>query len=111
MLGTRQFALDQLQTFSGFVGPHLPDGQSPHTPHAQIARRANLPHASALATSGKSQRHFRPSRLDEEGRFGRSSRYVRRGAVDAMARETSVAGADGEVVWSWPPDAEAKVAG
>jgi hypothetical protein len=27
-----------------------------------------------------------------------------------MARKTNVADADGEVVWSWPPDAEAKVA-
>ena len=27
-----------------------------------------------------------------------------------MARETNVANADGEVVWSRPPDAEAKVA-
>jgi len=30
----------------------------------------------------------------------RSSRHVRRDAVDASARETSAAGADGEVVWS-----------
>jgi hypothetical protein len=28
-----------------------------------------------------------------------------------MARQTNVANADGEVVWSWPPDAEAKFAG
>ena len=27
-----------------------------------------------------------------------------------MARKTNVARADGEVAWSWPPDAEAKVA-
>ncbi len=26
----------------------------------------------------------------------------------AMARETSASGADGEVVWSWHPDADAK---
>jgi hypothetical protein len=26
----------------------------------------------------------------------------------AMARETSASGADGEVVWSWRPDADAK---
>jgi hypothetical protein len=31
-------------------------------------------------------------------------------AVDAMARATNVAGADGEVVWSRPPDAEVKLA-
>jgi hypothetical protein len=47
---------------------HLPDGQFPHAPHAQIARRANLPQVSALATSGKSERPSRASRLDEEGR-------------------------------------------
>jgi hypothetical protein len=57
----------------------LPDKQFPHTSHAQTARRANLPHAFMLAPSGKSQRCSRASRLDEEGRFGRSSRYVGRG--------------------------------
>jgi len=51
----------------------------PHTRHAQFARRANLSHAFTLAASGKSQRSSRASRLDEEGRFGRSSRYVGRG--------------------------------
>jgi hypothetical protein len=38
------------------------------TRHASIARRANLPHAAALAASGKSERYSRASRLDEEGR-------------------------------------------
>jgi hypothetical protein len=65
------------------VSPNLPYQLSPlfssHTPHAQTARRANLPHASSLASSGKSKPCSRPSRLDEEGRFGRSSRHVRRG--------------------------------
>jgi hypothetical protein len=28
--------------------------------------------------------------------------------MDATARETNAAAADGEGVWSWPPDAEAK---
>ena len=65
---------------------------------------------------------FSPSRLDEEGRYGRSSRNVGRDAVDATmscahevagrgqtrersreARETSGIVADGEVVWSWHP--------
>ena len=50
-----------------------------HMRHAQIARRANLSHVFALATSGKSERCFRASRLDEEGRYGQSSRHVRRG--------------------------------
>ena len=36
---------------------------------------------------------------------------VRWDAVDAMARLTSVAFADGEVVWSWRPDAGAKFCG
>jgi hypothetical protein len=27
------------------------------------------------------------------------------------ARQTNVAGADGEVAWSWPPDAEVKFLG
>ena len=56
-----------------------PDTQFPHTPHAHFARRANLPHPPSLASSGKSQAAFRASCLDEEGRFGRSSRTVGRG--------------------------------
>jgi hypothetical protein len=32
-------------------------------------------------------------------------------AVDAALRETNVADADGEVVWSWRPDAGAKFCG
>src|SRR6266851_3530226 len=88
----------------------LPDGQLPHAPHARIARRANLPHAFALAPSGKSQRCSRPSRLDEEGRFGRSSRYVGRGCDGRgwHVRRTWPC-ADGEVVWSWRSNAGAKV--
>jgi hypothetical protein len=31
--------------------------------------------------------------------------------MDAMHRETNDVVADGEMVWSWPPDAEAKLAG
>ena len=31
--------------------------------------------------------------------------------MDAFARETSGAKADGEGVWSWPPDAGVKLAG
>jgi hypothetical protein len=30
--------------------------------------------------------------------------------MDASARETNALFADDEVVWSWPPDAEAKLA-
>jgi hypothetical protein len=39
-----------------------------HTRSAKIARRANLSHGFALATSGKSERCSRASCLDEEGR-------------------------------------------
>jgi hypothetical protein len=98
----------------------LPDGQFPHAAHARIARRANLPQVSALAPSGKSERLSFASRLDEKGRFGRSSRYVGRGcdgrgSVGAIGNrraiyrerlngaQTNGAEADGEVVWSWHP--------
>jgi hypothetical protein len=40
-----------------------------HTCHAQIARRANMSHAKALVSSGKSRAPFRTSRRLEEGRF------------------------------------------
>jgi hypothetical protein len=33
----------------------LPDKQLPHAPHAQIARRADLPQVFVLAASGKSR--------------------------------------------------------
>jgi hypothetical protein len=38
----------------------------------------------------------------------RSSRTLRRDAMDVFARKTSGANADGEGVWSWPPDAGVK---
>jgi hypothetical protein len=91
---------------------HLHDGQFPHARHAQIARRANLPQVSALATSGKSERPSRASRLDQEGRFGRSSRYVRWGCGGRCGHvRRTWPKADGEVVWSWRSEAGAKVAG
>jgi hypothetical protein len=34
-----------------------------------------------------------------------------RDAMDALAQATNAADADGESVWSWPPDAEAKLCG
>ena len=49
--------------------PILPDGQFAHADHAQFARRANMPHATVLAASGKSRAPFRPSRGLAEGRF------------------------------------------
>jgi len=43
---------------------------------------------------------------------GRTRRHDREAGCGGRAglRLTSDAGADGEIVWSWPPDAEAKVA-
>jgi hypothetical protein len=101
------------------AGP--PDGQFTHICDAGFARRANLPHLPTLApSSGKSKASSSASRLDEEGRYGRSSRNVRRGAMDAAAsarrdrravftvsgnraRKTNGAEAYGEVLWSWHP--------
>jgi hypothetical protein len=56
-----------------------------------------------------------PSRLDAEGRYGQSSRNVRRDAMDAggvacaWCARTNDADADGEVVWSCRPDAGDKL--
>src|SRR5882672_3188918 len=47
----------------------LPDGPFAHGHNAQFARRANMPHAIALAASGKSRAPFHASRGLEEGRF------------------------------------------
>ena len=43
----------------------------------------------------------------EEGRTRRHGRCAR-DAVDGLVPKTIGIGADGEVVWSWPPDAEVK---
>ena len=89
-----------------------PDGQFPHVRHAKIARRANLSQVSELAPSGKSKPSSRASRLDEEGRFGRSSRYVGRGCGGRCGHvRRTWPEADGEVVWFWRSEAGAKVAG
>jgi hypothetical protein len=47
----------------------------------------------------------RPIPPREEGRFSRSSRYVRQGAVDALACETIANGAYDQAAWSCPLDA------
>jgi hypothetical protein len=90
-----------------------------HTRHAQIARRANLPHGYALAPSGKSRRCSRASRLGkrgvsrsvtkrEAGCGGRGSvarERNRRAALavsDQSAQDEHVA-AYGKTVWSWHP--------
>ena len=86
-----------------------PVGQSAHTCHAQIARRANLSQPVGIAVTPKSAPDFALSRLDKRD-ASRSSRTLRRDAVDAAVSLTSGTKADGEVVWSWRPDAGAKLA-
>jgi hypothetical protein len=54
---------------------------------------------------------FIPSRLDQEGRIAIVTN-VRRGCDGRRwLREDERANADGEVVWSWHPDADAKSRG
>jgi hypothetical protein len=46
----------------------------------------------------------------QEGRYGQSSRNVERGMRwTRLGCRTSSTEADGESVWSWPPDAEVKL--
>jgi hypothetical protein len=125
-----RFALHTLRTDIG----DLPDGQSAHGHHAQTARRVNLPHAVALASSGKSKPCSRASRLMkrdvsrssrtwEVGSGGRdgsqafltpTNEPIRlRGNCDGtgtrpVAKFSHKAFADGQAVWSWRPDAGAK---
>jgi len=49
-----------------------------------------------------------PSR--NEGRFAIVTNVGLRDAVDAMAHKTNAPFADGEIVWSWHLDADAKLA-
>jgi hypothetical protein len=60
-----------------------------------------------LALSGKSRRSFRTSRLIEEGRTRRHDTW-KRDAMDAVAATDECREADGEIVWSWHPGADAK---
>ena len=87
----------------------LHDGQFVHGRHAQIARRVTLSQAAALVPSGKSDALIRTS-FPTEGRCATSStrdgmRWTRQRA------QTKRAKADGEIVWSWRPDAGVKLAG
>ena len=66
---------------------------------SRLRRRANQKHLLAYPVSMK--RYVRAVVTTREA----GMRWTR------MARQTNVANADGEVVWSWPPDAEAKFAG
>src|SRR5205814_1212333 len=49
-------------------------------------------------------------RLTKRG-VSRSSRTLRRDAMDAAAHETNAPAADGKAVWSWHPDAGVKFGG
>src|SRR5690348_2882772 len=68
-----------------------------------------------LVSSGKSVADFRASRLDEEGRYaivtsvGCGMRWTRSRAACSLHADERVS-ADGEIVWSWPPGAETKLA-
>jgi hypothetical protein len=64
----------------------------------RLPRRANQ--NDALAHPASMRGTFRPIVTNREA----GMRWTR------MARETNVADADGEVVWSWSPDAETKFA-
>ena len=81
-----------------------PDGQITKT--LSTPRAKNIP----LPPSGKSPLQARPVPTRQEGR-SRSSRNAGRDAVDADVPLTNGTEADGEVVWSWRPDAGAKSRG
>src|SRR6516225_5162902 len=80
-----------------------------HACHAQIARRANLPHARGVVERPKSTAHLRRPAFTKGALRDRHERR-KRDAMDAAARATSAAEADGEVVWSWRPWAGVKFA-
>src|SRR3954447_8929424 len=63
----------------------------------------------SLASSGKSASHFRPSRPGQEGRFAIVTSVGPRCDGRGVPRDEWHI-ADGEVVWSWPPGAEVKLA-
>jgi hypothetical protein len=80
-----------------------------HARHAQIARRAILPHAVGIALHPKSVASFARPALTRGALRDRHERWER-DAMDAACHETNDVAADGEVVWSWRPDAGAKLA-
>jgi hypothetical protein len=57
------------------------------------------------------QRQISPRPVLTKRGVSRSSRTLRRDAVDAKVLPTNSTSADGEVVWSWRPDAGVKLAG
>src|SRR5215510_11358012 len=74
------------------------------------ARRANLPHSVGIALTPKSVASLRRP-ASSRGALRDRHECWQRDAMDAILQQTNVGIADGEVVWSWRPDAGAKVAG
>src|SRR3954464_3244319 len=79
-----------------------------------IARRPFRFTNKGLAPSGKSGSHFLASRLGKRGasrssRHAGGMRWTRRVAVHLWCTDERQ-GADGEIVWSWHPGADAKPA-
>src|SRR5579859_8288880 len=88
----------------------LHDGQFPHVRHAQIARRVTLSQF-LLLLKNRSCGYMRGTPPRHEGRYGQSSRNVRRDAMDARsAQGRSAHDASDEAVWSRHPDAGVKFA-
>ena len=89
---------------------HLPHGHFPHARHARTARRANLLHNCPLRR--RADQSDPPAHPASKKRDVSADRHDTWGgdAMDVAARETNVAKADGEVVWSWRPKAGAKFA-
>jgi hypothetical protein len=87
----------------------LHDGQFAHIRHAQIARRVILSRPAAIAEKQKSP-HSPAIPPQHEGRYGRSSRNVRRGCDGRKARKDEARDAFDEAVWSRHPDAGVKPA-
>ncbi len=91
------------------------DESQTHTRHAKIARRANLSRLPAVALSPKSQASsVRPASMKRGVTADRHETWVRDamdadGVERAHSARTNDADADGEGVWSWRPDAGAKV--
>jgi hypothetical protein len=90
------------------LGPLIcPSGKSrPTRENLSSPREKNI----SLFQKPKSVVMFAPSRPHKRG-GSRSSRTLRRDAVDAAVSLDERTGADGEGVWSWRPDAGAKVVG